>query len=66
MNLAELIEREIQLNHAIEATTQSLLMLKGHQAEIEFHKQHRLAKEAEEKSRLEVDTLPVECSDESI
>jgi hypothetical protein len=53
MNLMELMERGMQLAKAIEDTTQSVFILRGHKAEVDFQisELQRLAVEADEAAR---------------
>lgn len=73
MNLELLLNRGLQLAKAIEDTTQSVFILRGHKAEVDFQIQEhqRLAAEAdaEAKAKAEAesgavtDAIPVENSD---
>lgn len=66
MKLEELLARGLQIAKAIEETTQSVFILKGHKAEVDFQIQEHqriAAEEAEAKAKAEsavADAIPVE------
>jgi len=76
MNLEALLTRGLQLAKAIEDTTQSVFILRGHKAEVDFQIQEhqRLAaeeaeakakSEAEKESSAVADAIPVESEEAS-
>lgn len=71
MSLEQLLARGLQIAKAIEETTQSVFILRGHKAEVDFQIQEhqRLAAEAQAKAEAEnessavADAIPVENSE---